>query len=1757
MKNFLLSKVDSLLPLFQPIQNHGAHAEHLPQVSLFLSLSDGQRRAFVCHASSSSAESAWADCLAKAQALIESKKLELKWLRLDRVTSIAPIQWAALSKELKGIKRNYYRFGLALDPQFKIAFLEQEINGNGLLYLDKDTVYPKLNLVNFEVYSKRRYGSKTKVSIEPEQTVFQFATEAWFFSDDARLANFPLREQPCYLPAPSLAGNASWLNKSTLYSGRREFDHQNPEHLVGVFTESASYLANQVNEDGSFTYGHFPCFGRLVSSYNNLRHASSLYAMIEAWEFHRDDFIYSAIKRALYHLTQKIVRLYPQPDGSTLAYNVDVNGEIKLGANAVTILALVKYTELTGDTQFMDLMTQLALGIQRMQNPETGGFVHVLNEKDLTLKEPFRIVYYDGEAAFGLMRLYGLTRDPRWLAIVEKAFEYFIANDHWKHHDHWLSYAVNELTIYSDNESYYKFGIQNIAEYLDFILDRETTFPTLLELAMAFQKMVMRIESKPHLQGLLTGIDLPKFQRALHHRASYLLNGFFWPEVAMFFAKPSTILGGFYIRHHSFRVRIDDVEHYLSGLIAYWQLISGQISGKTVLPLPSKPANALPPLRGVQAGEQIAGLLIYPLKPLKFAEANAIAQASARKGIKIFYFSYKNNVAGTHLFAGHLFEDGQWKPHTMKAPLLIDNAPPRTKSEADFYRELNAKSFMTCHKLGGKGKTTSILAASPTTSGLLLETTGLSVTALSEALDTFGQVVVKPYRSSRGRNIFVLRQSPGQQVEIQTDEATLTGPKAEMIATFTEGKSSKLWMIQRYFQSVDENAFAFDIRVPLFRHSPTEWQVARMYARKGAGPVTSNLATGGVAVAAREFLLTLYNAEQTEQILHHMESSSKAIAEVLQKSYPFMIDAIGCDFGIKDGVIKLFEVNSYPGIKGCLLEAAEAKASYYASLLPMLREAPIQPATNTTQSTAANAPTAQTAACVVHTQVLNTDKNKALFNSALCHLAPQGSNPSPKANNPRSFKAKLLSETAQRLGWTVVPAKRNYVELYKNGSLCAVVSTEDLGLSVAASMIVETPMRWRAVMLKAGLPVAPMTVMKSVDELISAVSEQGGGYLRPAEFSRKLSSTIFPVGNEQACKKAWDYLSKISKGIIYQSKVPGDQVRFITLNGKVVSAHLIVPFFIVGDGIRTVEALLQERQAQRHGNPWLKVNGQLESTALKLWPQAELNRVPKAGEFASLRAGSQAVDLHDIVCVGDMLHPAITALVERAACAISGAAVLGINVAAEDFGADPGSQKVHITNILKKVDIASPHYPTHGVANVSVIESMLNGFEEQASRYSAQGKAENASLQASPVYEASCRGDAFPRNYGIQLRLLRHAGYVNGLELERLDGHVTLLSDGHTECAFGYGMSDRTLLVARRASNDKDWTKNLLSRHGLNVPKGDLFKSTQAKEAWEFACELGLPVVLKPIAGSGGSGVSTNVNTRERFVQAWDFACATKADEIIVEQYFIGQDYRVVVLDNAVISTVQRLPAHVDGDGLHTIDELIAHKNKGRANNPHHAAKPMRITEAMSVNLKDMGLNADSVPKQGERIFLHTVANIGTGGEAIDVTEQVHPDWAAVMVQVRRAIYNPLHVGIDLIAGDITQSPSQQSWTIVEVNTNPDFGANHFPLHGQGRDVAGDLLRHLFQARAANSAVRVVAHGKVQGVGFRKWIWQQAHLHGLSGHVQNLSDGSVEACFSGNAYALTNMLQVIRTAYKGAKVSSLHVESRAFEPATGFEVIPS
>ncbi len=531
---------------------------------LIFSASDGNQRALTRHASADDFGNTWQTGMRSIKAAMKQEKITGKHLRVDWVESNVRTTWEGLQRLVSSVKRTYFRFGFALDEKCVRLLTEMECHANAVYYGDSSMGEGRFNEKNFAVYAGRRFNGNASLPSSPEDPVWVVGTAGVYMG--------PEDDDP--LPVPGLLPKNFGLVSRGLYAGHREIPRLTPELLRQVVGSAGRWLAEQILPDGKFIYGRFPCFDRPIAAYNSLRHASSLYSLLDIIPFTGDASLLEPVSRSLAFLTENFIREYRPAPGKKAAFLVESDaGEIKLGANGVALLAFAAYRELTGETQYDELMSLLAEGIAFMQNPDTGAFTHVLHSDTLAVKDPFRTIYYDGEAVFGLLRLYKQAPNPRLLSLAQKAFAHFLdSRPHQEAHDHWLSYAANEISALVDDDRYIAFGIANCMPHLDFILRRETAYPTLLELMTAAQKMFLRLKASG--SSALDTVDMDKFKRALHYRAHYLLNGYFWPETTMFFKYPDRVTRAFFIRHQAFRARIDDSQHFLSGLAAYGSMLA-------------------------------------------------------------------------------------------------------------------------------------------------------------------------------------------------------------------------------------------------------------------------------------------------------------------------------------------------------------------------------------------------------------------------------------------------------------------------------------------------------------------------------------------------------------------------------------------------------------------------------------------------------------------------------------------------------------------------------------------------------------------------------------------------------------------------------------------------------------------------------------------------------------------------------------------------------------------------------------------------------------------------------------------------------------------------------------------------------------------------------------------------------------------------------------------------------------------------------
>lgn len=468
-----------------------------------------------------------------------------EFLKFDIAVNVEEKNWSTVVDQVnRQAHNNHYRKGISFDEKFNICFLEQEVYGKALI---KGVVYNQPNFFdekNLNTAIKKKYPQiKTQFELAKIKKVWVFDTLSCFY------------ENGQFIPLQS-TGTAN---------GVRYLIGDTKAHIKDVVLKNAKFLHDEIQADGSFIYGYFPAYANKIRSYNTVRHCTAVYALIETLEVEYNEAYLPKIKQAISYALETFYKEVDQK-----AFMIDGKEddlEIKLGANAAAIFMLCKYQEVVGDSSYLVYAEELAKGIQFMVDQE-GQTTHVLSYPSLEVKEKFRIVYYDGEAALGLLRLYQINQEQPLLDTVKLMFEHFIAKNYDRYHDHWLSYCTNELTKICPQAKYFEFGLNNYLKHMDFIRNRQTVYATFLEMMMSAYKMVTRLKEQGHSE-LFEKAKYEELKELIELRVEFQRNGFFYPEVAMYMAEPQQILNAFYVRHDRLRTRIDDQEHNLSGYVAY------------------------------------------------------------------------------------------------------------------------------------------------------------------------------------------------------------------------------------------------------------------------------------------------------------------------------------------------------------------------------------------------------------------------------------------------------------------------------------------------------------------------------------------------------------------------------------------------------------------------------------------------------------------------------------------------------------------------------------------------------------------------------------------------------------------------------------------------------------------------------------------------------------------------------------------------------------------------------------------------------------------------------------------------------------------------------------------------------------------------------------------------------------------------------------------------------------------------------------
>lgn len=631
------------------------------------------------------------------------------------------------------------------------------------------------------------------------------------------------------------------------------------------------------------------------------------------------------------------------------------------------------------------------------------------------------------------------------------------------------------------------------------------------------------------------------------------------------------------------------------------------------------------------------------------------------------------------------------------------------------------------------------------------------------------------------------------------------------------------------------------------------------------------------------------------------------------------------------------------------------------------------------------------------------------------------------------------------------------------------------------------------------------------------------------------------VKNISEFEDMWEKIKKSTKYFFIEKASKGDLFKFYIKDDYLLAVYLVAPAHVIGNGKDSIEKLILDLKTLRESNIRYRTSN----------VKCELNKldyIPKDGEFIQL---NNSLDIEQGAVYVDMTHllqdefKGFPSAFKKSLLKIN---YLEVSCYSENILSGINDKSFIISDIKQNnadlKDLFSCCKDRYSIEDI-----VVKLFKEDE-RIPLM---KNFNRDKSSVF---C--NPFLKN-ASQSNILKEAANRLGLKFTRVKPSLNRISDVVTgkSVLFQSGMSQYTSFLARSVSNDKFLTKMILENISINTPMGfkvGIKEKNVALARIDFSDNK--KWVLKPLSGSGGSGVTTDIRDLDAFETAWNICVNQKAKTILIEEQVSGNDYRVVVIQDYISAVTQRIAAYVIGDGKQTIRNLIKIKAEERKKNPFYRLKVFEPNEIMVEFLLKKGLTLDSVPDHMEKIELLEAVNIGSGGESIDKTDVVHPAWNDIAVKIRKAILNAHHIGLDLMAEDISKSPDEQSWSVIEVNTNPDLGLQLFPEIGQPRDIGKSLLLSIFgdMSHLKKQTYILKICGKVQKVGFREWFKSICTVRSINGYIYNtLDENVVEALIQGYESTLD---EVIELAYEGPKYSEVEdVIFRVFSESIGNEVV--
>lgn len=314
----------------------------------------------------------------------------------------------------------------------------------------------------------------------------------------------------------------------------------------------------------------------------------------------------------------------------------------------------------------------------------------------------------------------------------------------------------------------------------------------------------------------------------------------------------------------------------------------------------------------------------------------------------------------------------------------------------------------------------------------------------------------------------------------------------------------------------------------------------------------------------------------------------------------------------------------------------------------------------------------------------------------------------------------------------------------------------------------------------------------------------------------------------------------------------------------------------------------------------------------------------------------------------------------------------------------------------------------------------------------------------------------------LSTQLLINEALKRNIEVEVLDwkdNFIRLKAENKVEYIKQATKTSADSYISPLIMENKEITKLILKEKRLSVPKSIAIHSIQ-DAINEYDKLLGQDVVIKPKSTNFGKGITIikNLHSQDEFINAINYGFKQDST-LLVEEYISGKEYRFLVIGDEVSAILHRVPANVKGDGTHTIEELVIKKNKDplRGKNYVTPLEKINLGDAEEAFLKSQGKDFKYIPKENEFVYLRKNSNISTGGDSIDFTDDIPIEYKKIAVKAAKAVGAKI-CGADIIIRNIKEKPSDNNYSIIELNFNPALHIHDYPFKGKNRKVECKVL---------------------------------------------------------------------------------------------------